>query len=124
MRKDAAILTVISTLISTVVLPAWFRTMLTQPARANTHTHTRTHGSNYCGSTGNYGAVVVFQSDLSYTVEEHMAPELSEASARRRGLVRGTGLTRRRGAVREWRGNSEGRVLVRGPWTRIRDSDT
>ena len=92
--------------------------------RANTHTHTRTHGSNYCGSTGNYGAVVVFQSDLSYTVEEHMAPELSEASARRRGLVRGTGLTRRRGAVREWRGNSEGRVLVRGPWTRIRDSDT
>jgi hypothetical protein len=97
---------------------------LKQPARANTHTHTRTHGSNYCGSTGNYGAVVVFQSDLSYTVEEHMAPELSEASARRRGLVRGTGLTRRRGAVREWRGNSEGRVLVRGPWTRIRDSDT
>ena len=36
--------------------------------------------SNYCGSTGNYGAVVVFQSDLSYTVEEHMAPELSEAT--------------------------------------------
>ena len=32
--------------------------------------------SNYCGSTGNYGAVVVFQSDLSFSVEEHMAPDL------------------------------------------------
>jgi len=37
--------------------------------------------SNYCGSTGNYGAVVVFQADLSYTVEEHMAPDLSELVA-------------------------------------------
>mmetsp|Transcript_4543 Transcript_4543/g.10913 ORF Transcript_4543/g.10913 Transcript_4543/m.10913 type:complete len:919 (+) Transcript_4543:74-2830(+) len=32
--------------------------------------------SNYCGQTGNYGAVVIFHSDMSYTVEEHMAPTL------------------------------------------------
>ena len=32
--------------------------------------------SNYCGQTGNYGAVVIFHSDMSYTVEEHMAPPL------------------------------------------------
>uniref|UniRef100_A0A7S0U557 Serine/threonine-protein phosphatase n=2 Tax=Hemiselmis andersenii TaxID=464988 RepID=A0A7S0U557_HEMAN len=32
--------------------------------------------SNYCGQTGNYGAVVIFHSDMSYTVEEHMAPSL------------------------------------------------
>jgi len=32
--------------------------------------------SNYCGQAGNYGAVVVFDSDMSYTLEEHMAPDL------------------------------------------------
>jgi len=32
--------------------------------------------SNYCGQTGNYGAVVIFHSDMSYTVEEHMAPPI------------------------------------------------
>ena len=32
--------------------------------------------SNYCGQTGNFGAVVIFHADMSYTVEEHMAPPL------------------------------------------------
>jgi hypothetical protein len=32
--------------------------------------------SNYCGMAGNYGAIVVFDSDMSYTLEEHMAPDL------------------------------------------------
>ncbi|KAJ1485572.1 PP1-like protein serine/threonine phosphatase, partial [Baffinella frigidus] len=32
--------------------------------------------SNYCGQTGNFGAVVIFHSDMSYTVEEHMSPPL------------------------------------------------
>jgi len=32
--------------------------------------------SNYCGHTGNFGAVVIFHADMSYTVEEHMAPPL------------------------------------------------
>mmetsp|Transcript_6032 Transcript_6032/g.14724 ORF Transcript_6032/g.14724 Transcript_6032/m.14724 type:complete len:938 (+) Transcript_6032:50-2863(+) len=34
--------------------------------------------SNYCGQTGNFGAVVIFHSDMSYTVEEHMAPTLDD----------------------------------------------
>ena len=34
--------------------------------------------SNYCGQTGNYGAVVIFHADMSYTVEEHMAPALED----------------------------------------------
>jgi protein phosphatase len=37
--------------------------------------------SNYCGQTGNYGAVVIFHSDMSYTVEEHMAPPLESLVA-------------------------------------------
>mmetsp|Transcript_36929 Transcript_36929/g.86929 ORF Transcript_36929/g.86929 Transcript_36929/m.86929 type:complete len:933 (+) Transcript_36929:129-2927(+) len=32
--------------------------------------------SNYCGQAGNYGAIVVFDSDMAYTLEEHMAPDL------------------------------------------------
>ena len=34
--------------------------------------------SNYCGQTGNFGAVIIFHSDMSYTVEEHMAPPLED----------------------------------------------
>ena len=30
--------------------------------------------SNYCGMAGNHGAIVVFDSEMSYTLEEHMAP--------------------------------------------------
>jgi len=37
--------------------------------------------SNYCGQTGNFGAVVIFHADMSYTVEEHMAPPLASLSA-------------------------------------------
>ncbi|KAJ1494247.1 Metallo-dependent phosphatase-like protein, partial [Baffinella frigidus] len=37
--------------------------------------------SNYCGQAGNYGAVVVFDSDMSYTLEEHMAPDLDSMIA-------------------------------------------
>jgi len=32
--------------------------------------------SNYCGQAGNYGAIVVFDDEMSYTLEEHMAPDL------------------------------------------------
>jgi len=38
--------------------------------------------SNYCGMAGNYGAIVVFDSEMSYTLEEHMAPGILLCSPR------------------------------------------
>lgn len=38
--------------------------------------------SNYCGMAGNYGAIVVFDSEMSYTLEEHMAPGVLPSSPR------------------------------------------
>ena len=32
--------------------------------------------AGYCGQTGNFGAVVIFHCDMSYTIEEHVAPPL------------------------------------------------
>ncbi len=32
--------------------------------------------ADYCGQTGNFGAVVIFHCDMSYTIEEHVAPPL------------------------------------------------
>ncbi|KAF8819114.1 serine/threonine protein phosphatase, partial [Cardiosporidium cionae] len=33
--------------------------------------------SNYCGTTGNYGGVVIFDADMCFEIQEYMAPALS-----------------------------------------------
>eukprot|EP00922_Rhytidocystis_sp_ex-Travisia-forbesii_P032363 GHVS01048091.1.p1 GENE.GHVS01048091.1~~GHVS01048091.1.p1 ORF type:complete len:1000 (-),score=105.05 GHVS01048091.1:214-3213(-) len=34
--------------------------------------------SNYCGTTGNYGGVIIFEPDMSFEIQEYMAPSLEE----------------------------------------------
>ncbi|KAL8427440.1 hypothetical protein Efla_003887 [Eimeria flavescens] len=34
--------------------------------------------SNYCGTTGNYGGVIIFEANLSFEIQEYMAPTLQE----------------------------------------------
>ncbi|KAL8454062.1 hypothetical protein Emed_000560 [Eimeria media] len=34
--------------------------------------------SNYCGTTGNYGGVIIFEANLSFEIQEYMAPSLQE----------------------------------------------
>ncbi|EPT25249.1 serine/threonine protein phosphatase [Toxoplasma gondii ME49] len=34
--------------------------------------------SNYCGTTGNFGGVIIFEANLSFEIQEYMAPSLEE----------------------------------------------